>query len=182
MKIKWKKTEGKKKGKNNSLKYIIILTLIVFVIVIFTLIITRFPIDYTNGNVGNSTIAQNNAKTMIAAQTVPTVINGIIASTAIIIGFSATLVGIFFRDVFSNDNLARQILIGFLVMYVFAIGFISKAYSSLTTIGQFSLEESLRYALMALNFSIFLLLFVFLFFAILNERDKEINFERCRDY
>jgi hypothetical protein len=178
------KQPKQKKSKNRFvvfMKYAIIGTIIAFILVFGSLGFAKFPIDYTNGKTENATIAENNAQTMIQAQTVPTVVNGIIASTSIIIGFSATLIGIFLRDEFSNDRKAKQIMVGFLVMYILSIAFLLEAYTSLTTVWSFSLENALKFSLMGLNTSVFLLLFVYLFYLVLNERTA-IDFDICYEY
>lgn len=55
----------------------------------------------------------------IAIQTVPSIINGITASTSIIIAFSGAVIGIMFRDVFKNDRKARTFLL--VVIFYFAL-------------------------------------------------------------
>jgi uncharacterized membrane protein len=171
-----------KSGIKRSQKIQLLLLFTIFSIVLLSVSVAKFPIDYTNGKADNSTVAENNAKTMIEAQTVPTIINGVAATTSIIIGFSAALIGIVFRELFSNDKIARDLLIAFLTLFIISIFSLFNSYYSLTVTGQFNLENALRSSMLALTFSIFLLLFVFLFVFILNGRNQLIDYEYCRNY
>ncbi len=161
--------------KNNSktiVTIVLAMAIFAFIIAVVWIVTVKFPIDYDNGNAVNSTVAENNAKSMIQAQTVPTIVNGIATSTSIIIGFSATLIGLFFREVVQEDKKAKEVLIIFCLLFVFSFVFLFFAYFNLANGGQNLLENAWRNALFGLIISLFLLLFVFLFFAYTYEQNK----------
>jgi hypothetical protein len=134
-------------------------------------------IDYTNGNIDNSTIALENAQTMIEAQTVPTVINGIATATSIIIGFGGAIIGLFIRDFF-QDTKTKEILIAFFALpFTVSIVLLNWAYNYLAMGGQGFLDIARRNALDAFVTALFLLLFLFLFFAYVGENKESIKKE-----
>jgi hypothetical protein len=109
--------------------------------------------------------------TPIAAQTVPTVINGIITSASVVIGFSGSVIGILFRDFFKEDRKARTFFI--LVIFLFAFAFLYPwgAYIWLTT-GFF--EFALKWAILEFLISLYLFIMIMVFsLGKLNLEEKE---------
>jgi putative exporter of polyketide antibiotics len=164
-----------KKNHSYFLKVVLLFWIIGLLIITYVIFIAKFPIDYTNGNAVNSTIAENNARTMIQAQSVPTVINGIIASTSIIITFSGVIIGLIYREVLQNDNKLKELLIAFTVLFIFSFGYMFYAYNSLATGGQDFLSNSWRSAWLGFTYSLFLLMFIFLFIAFSMKAKKSIE-------
>lgn len=129
---------------------------IVFAVVAVWIVYWYQPlIDYT-GVPANTT---NQVTTPIAAQTVPTVINGIITSASVIIGFSGSVIGILFRDFFKEDRKAGTFFILVILLFTFAFLYPWGAYI-LLTIGLFVV--ALRWALLEFIASLYIFIFTIL--------------------
>ncbi len=149
---------------------ILIAEIVAFVVVLYWAWTVKFQIDYANDNAVNSTEAQKIAQTMIQAQTVPTIINGITTATSIIVAFSIGLIGIMFRGLFKDNQRAKEVFVIFAVLFVFSLAFLFSANVTLATggnviFGKSFLETAWTQALVGFAISLFLLLFVFTFIA-----------------
>lgn len=72
----------------------------------------------------NYTITNTTALNQITAQTAPTIVNGIITSTSIIIGFIATFSGIFITTLGQNDKRIVAFIVAFVINIPFPLIFI----------------------------------------------------------
>src|SRR5208337_350620 len=79
----------------------------------------------------------------IALQNVPTVINGINAASSIIVGFSGAIIGIMVREFFKNDNRAKRVFLGIVLLFVYAFSYQLFIYSNLVN---GLLDLALRYS------------------------------------
>jgi cytochrome bd-type quinol oxidase subunit 2 len=152
----------------------IIIVFVVFVISVLFINFRSIAIDYS----GNIT----NAKTQIPAQSVPTIINGLAASTSIIVGFSIALIGATFREVIKTQQKATEVLIGCSGAFAFCFVLLFIAYDHLMMGGEGFLELAWKNAASSLACALFLLLFIFLFVAYAQEKTSEINFDKCANY
>jgi uncharacterized membrane protein len=156
--------------KINLFLILFVLTVVGFAISVLFVVggIVQPSIDYSD----NRTDVRNK----IAAQNVPTVINGITTSTSIIIGFTGTLMGIL-REMFRNNNKKKEALVAFAVLIPLSVVFLFYANFYLAMGGQNFLELAWRSALLALVISIFNLLFLFLALASEMEKPEADNVE-----
>jgi hypothetical protein len=87
----------------------------------------------------------------ISLQNVPTIINGITASTSIIVGFSGAVIGIVIRELFQNDKKAREYFLGVLALFIYTFGFQFWVYSLLVS---GAVDWALRWSLSGLLLSL----------------------------
>jgi hypothetical protein len=172
-------------NKSNLTIYIVLIfSIIAFIVVIGWLLSVKFPIDYSNGVAVNGTVSENNARTAIQAQSVPTIVNGIVTSTSIIVAFSGALIGLFFREVFNDDKRGKEVLIIFATLFAVPFVFLFFAYYSIAIGGQFMgvtfLENAWRYALFSLSTALFLILFILLFVAYAIENPNKIHLDNSK--
>jgi hypothetical protein len=119
---------------------------------------------------GNTTIPLNET----AAQTVPSIVNGITTSTNIIIAFSGALAGILIGYVFKDDNRGRDSLLTVLFVFPFPLFLDFCAYISLAG-GQGLFETAEKWALESFLYSLFALLCILIYasYALGERRKKE---------
>lgn len=116
---------------------------------------------------GNSTIALNE----IAAQSVPTLVNGIITSTGIIIAFSIAVSALLMSYVFKEDR-ERKVIVVILAIFPIPIIFQFFAYITLAG-GQGLFGFALRFALASFLYSLFALMCILTFASFrMYEREK----------
>ncbi len=96
-------------GHANVLRFGAIGVVILFsVLIIVTAVIMTPNVDYSN--VPNSTVPLFGIRYQIEYSSIPTIINGITASTSIIIGFTGAMVALFYR-VFDADDSTKTVLL-----------------------------------------------------------------------
>jgi hypothetical protein len=124
----------------------------------------RMPInfDYT----GNGTYANS----QLSVESVPTVINGMIASTSVIIGFSGAIVGIKYREISEKNELAAGLIFVFLAVFIFSIWNEFSAFENFASGGPNFLEIGYKSALTGLVSSLFTLFFALLIIAQIMEK------------
>jgi hypothetical protein len=141
---------------------------IVTVLLTASLVISFYLIYRINPNIGNGA-------NQIAPNIVPTIINGITTSTSIIIGFSATIIGIMMRDFFQENRKAKFIMITYIAAsFIYVTALLPFAYFWMTI----DLVTAWKFALIGLFAALFVMLFVFLFFLIVHvnpPKRKQLN-------
>lgn len=95
----------------------------------------------------------------IALQNVPTVINGITASTSIVISFSGVVIGMLFREVFKGDNKTKLFFLLMAFYLVIPLGYLSSVYTFLI---MGLVDWALKLALNGLILSLFTFVFIML--------------------
>lgn len=135
--------------------------LLFLVVIVFNQLVLHPQIDVTNNPNSTAIIVGDNVFwAKISLQNVPTVINGITASTSIVIGFIGVVVGILVREVFKDDSKTKI----FLLLMVFLAGipltYLSSVYSFLL-MGY--VDWAIRWALNGLVLSLFLFAAIMLF-------------------
>jgi len=152
-----------KKVRNNFLLIIIIVTISALIFLVLSINSKQLIFDYTN----NATIA----KTELEAQTVPTVINGIISSTSVIIGFSATVVALMYREIAKRNESSGWLLFALLPIFILSIVYQFYAFLAFSNGGQGFLEFAFRNALIGFVSSIFTLFLALLLIVYIMERN-----------
>lgn len=128
---------------------------------LFNAYVLRPQIDISSST-NNTAIVLNDTIIFakIALQNIPTFINGITASTSIIIAFSGTIIGLLYRDVFERDNNAKQFILLLVLFLILPLSYLSSVYTFLIT-GY--VDSAVRIALTGLILSLFGLIVVILF-------------------
>jgi len=134
--------------------YAIALFVVILIATIWVMFLFHPLIDFT-GVPTNAT----GVPTKIAAQTVPTLVNGIIAATSVIIGFTGTIIGILIRD-FMKDTKARTFLI--LITGLFGVSF-TYPWASFIFLAIGLFEFAVKWALVGFLLSLFLFMVIILF-------------------
>jgi hypothetical protein len=144
----------------------VIITFVVIVATVGVMFWFQPLVDFSGAPI-NST---GEARTPIAAQSIPTVINGIIAATSVIIGFSGAIIGILFRDIFKEDPKGRAFL--FLMIFMFAIALVYP-WSTYIYLGIGLFVLAMKWALSGFILSLYLFMLLLLFS--LNELTKQFS-------
>ena len=101
-------------------------------------------------------------QTKIDVAYISTVINGITASTSIVLGFAGIILGLLYREIFKNDEEAKTFLFGIAVIFSIPIFYLYSVYLFLAT-GNFNL--SIRTAFTGLIIASFAFIAMILFTA-----------------
>jgi hypothetical protein len=143
-------------ARNNRLFFgsVALCFLALFFIVIFINFMMPINFDYT----GNNTYT----KVELSAQTVPTVINGIIASTSVIIAFSGAVVGLMYRDIVSKSDVAGAVTFIILLLFLTSITYDFYAFYAFSLGGKYYLEFAFKNAFTGFVVSLFMLFLAFL--------------------
>ncbi len=170
-------------GKNTKLNKYFLYAIIVSITFIGTTIWVQFAlnpqIDTTGASNGTITVFGNTWRIAIPFQTVPTIINGITASTSIIIAFSGAFIGIMFREIFKDDKESKTILLGVLLLFSTPLAY---QYVVYTYLALGFLDWALRWSLEGFLLSLTMLILTMILVTRKLDLDKEINFETARDY
>lgn len=129
-------------------------------------------IDVTNGQ-KNTTRVDDGIVVFaeVSLQSIPTVINGITASTSIIIGFIGVMIGLLYREVFFKEEKTRTLLLYVAFFMGIPLAYLSLVYNFLI-IGW--LDTALRMALAGLILSIFVFVLISLYVGFrMDEKEKK---------
>ena len=139
--------------------YVNFVLLIAFIVVLLSFVIPLFWINGVNPNIGTDSATQ------IGLQTVPTIINGITTSTSIIVGLSATILGIMIRDLLQNNEKAKIVMLIFMgIAIIYSLLNIYQAYYQLSFVTINSFIQAWKDALSGLVSSFAVLFSIFLVF------------------
>jgi hypothetical protein len=105
-------------------------------------------VDYSL--IPNSTLPLFGVRYQIEYTSIPTIINGITASTSVIIGFTGAMVGLFYK-IFEDDDKTKALLLVSAFYEIVPLAFLLFVYI-LLPIGY--LDQSLKLALVALGLSL----------------------------
>jgi hypothetical protein len=109
----------------------------------------------------NYTVTNTTALNQISAQAVPTIVNGIIASTSIIIGFIATFSAIFIASFGQNDKRISTFVVAFVAIIPFPLMFVFFSLLNLSG-GEWLFGLSMKLAWSAFLFSLFMVISIFI--------------------
>lgn len=151
--IEMKGTEKQDRLRNYLAVSAIAFTIAIVVVAIFF----RPSIDYSG-----ATPNAAGQPTKIAAQTVPTLVNGITSVTAMTIAFGAAIVGITFRHILEDNPEERSNYFESLGYFIIPVGYLWGSYL-LLSVGW--LDYAVTYAFTALLVALFTFIFVYLYTA-----------------
>lgn len=147
--------------------YVNFVLLIAFIVVLLSFVIPLFWINGINPNIGPDSATQ------IGLQTVPTIINGITTSTSIIVGLSATILGIMIRDLLQNNEKAKFVMLIFMgIAIIYSLLNIYQAYYQLSFVTINSFIQAWKDALSGLVSSFAVLFSIFLVFIYIRVNPK----------
>jgi hypothetical protein len=147
--------------------YVNFVLLIAFIVVLLSFVIPLFWINGVNPNIGTDSATQ------IGLQTVPTIINGITTSTSIIVGLSATILGIMIRDLLQNNEKAKFVMLIFMgIAIIYSLLNIYQAYYQLSFVTINSFIQAWKDALSGLVSSFAVLFSIFLVFIYIRVNPK----------
>jgi hypothetical protein len=126
---------------------------------IFFVIEINFGIQINFDYTGNETYVT----TQLPAQSVPTVINGIISSTSVIVGFSGAIIGLLYREFNIRSERFGGAILGLSIAMIYSIFNEYNAFATLAKGGEKFLELSFKYSFTGFISSLFSLFLVFLF-------------------
>jgi glucan phosphoethanolaminetransferase (alkaline phosphatase superfamily) len=101
---------------------------------------------------------------------IPTVINGITASTSIVIGFTGVVMGLFYRDVFAKDEKMKSMLMGLTLYLAIPIAYLLTVYAWLVVV---DFDSSLKIAFTGLILSLFIFIFMLFFVGYNLEKNQQ---------
>ena len=101
-------------------------------------------------------------ETKLSVQSVPTVINGIIASTSVIVGFSGVFMGLMYREVNKKNEIAGEVVLAFSIIFILPIWNEFNAFRAFAIGGTYFLEYGFKSALSGFVSSVFTLFLVVL--------------------
>lgn len=112
---------------------VLLLSVFIFLLLVGLIIVALgpffpIPIDYSGLPINGT-----GQPTKIAAQTVPTLVNGIATITSIIAAFGGVMLGIMFRDVSKSGQEAKRTFFSLIGYFLIAIGFLFGAYCFLVS-------------------------------------------------
>jgi FtsH-binding integral membrane protein len=90
----------------------------------------------------------------------PTVVNGITASTSIVLGFAGVMLGLLYHEIFSKDEKTRSTLIALAFIFSIPIIYLYSVYSSLVS-GDF--DSATRIAFTGLIIASFAFIIIIIF-------------------
>jgi uncharacterized membrane protein YqjE len=143
------------------LLYAIVIFGAFFVVTVFNQFALHPQIDVTN--TPNSTaviIGDNVVFAKISLQNVPTVINGITASTSIVIGFIGVVVGILMREIFKDESKTKVFFLLMAFLLAVPLAYLSTVYTFLI---MGLVDWAVRWALDGLVLSLFMFVIIMLF-------------------
>jgi hypothetical protein len=151
--------------KNTKLSIYLIYALVIFgaflILIVFNQLILHPQIDITNNPNSTAIIVGDNVVwAKISLQNVPAVINGITASTSIVIGFIGVVVGILVREIFKGESKAKIFLLLMAFLLTVPLTYLSTVYSFLL-LGY--VDWAIRWALNGLVLSLFIFVVIMLF-------------------